>query len=271
MKTASTRPRFWAAATLAGVLWAMTAPAQAGRPCTEQAMKPRAFELGMAMAEATQRKLDATGAQVVILARVGQDLSQYKLQWSHLGFAYREGDGAKSYWRVVHKLNQCGTPLAALHRQGLGQFFMDSPVRYEAAFVELSAEAQSRLLPLLRDNQAIARWNEPRYNMLAYPWATRYQQSNQWALETLAGAMDPDATTRAQAQAWLQLRGYTPTPLRIGPLTRLGANVTQANLAFDDHPNHKRFADRIETVSVDSVFDWLARSGLGGTPVRVSL
>ena len=45
------------------------------------------------------------------------------------------------------------------------------------------------LLPVLRDNTAAARLHEPRYNMLAYPWATRYQQSNQWALETLAGAM----------------------------------------------------------------------------------
>ncbi len=39
--------------------------------------------------------------------------------------------------------------------------------------------------------------------------------------------------------------------------------MTSANIAFDDHPNDKRFADRIETVTVDSVFDWLQRSGLG--------
>ena len=41
-----------------------------------------------------------------------------------------------------------------------------------------------------------------------------------------------------------------------------------ANVAFDDHPNDKRFSDRIETVTVDSVFAWLNRSGLGG-PVQV--
>ena len=32
-----------------------------------------------------------------------------------------------------------------------------------------------------------------------------------------------------------------------------------------DHPNEKRFTDRIETVTVDSVFAWLNRSGLGGS------
>jgi len=253
-------------AILAATLVAATVAAQAGRPCEERPATPSEITRGMALAEATARRLDATGAQVVVLARAGQDLSRYGLRWSHLGFAYRDGDGAGAHWRVVHKLNQCGTANAALYRQGLGQFFLDRPHRYEAAFVELSADAQARLLPLLRDNTAAARWHEPRYNMLAYPWAQRYQQSNQWALETLAGAMDADARTRGQAQAWLQLRGYEPTTLHIGALTRLGANATRANIAFDDHPNHKRFADRIETVTVDSVFRWLARSGLAERP-----
>jgi hypothetical protein len=258
-------------AVVAAALLAVVAlQVQAGRPCEDRPATTAEITRGMALAEATARRLDATGAQVVVLARAGQDLSRYGLRWSHLGFAYREGDGVHSQWRVVHKLNQCGTDHAALYRQGLGQFFLDRPHRYEAAFVELSAEAQARLLPVLRDNTAAARWNEPRYNMLAYPWAQRYQQSNQWALETLAGAMDRDAGSRRQAQAWLQLRGYEPTALRLGALTRLGANATKANIAFDDHPNHKRFSDRIETVTVDSVFEWLARSGLGTTaPVLV--
>lgn len=43
--------------------------------------------------------------------------------------------------------------------------------------------------------------------------------------------------------------------------------MTAANVAFDDHPNEKRFSDRIETVTVDSVFAWLQRSGMGGAPV----
>ena len=105
--------------------------------------------------------------------------------------------------------------------------------------------------------------------MLAYPWAQTYQQSNQWAIETLAGAAEPAASSRRQAQAWLQLRGYEPTTLRLGAMTRLGARATPANIAFDDHPNDKRFSDRIETVTVDSVFAWLQRSGLGTAPVTV--
>ncbi len=106
--------------------------------------------------------------------------------------------------------------------------------------------------------------DEPDYNMLAYPWAQRYQQSNQWAIETLAMAVEPGATTRDRAQAWLQFKGYQPTTLRLGAMTRLGARMTAANIAFDDHPNSKRFNDRIETVTADPVFEWLGRAALAG-------
>ena len=244
--------------------------AQAGRPCENQPLEASSVERGMALAESTARALDASGANVVVLARAGQDLSKYGLTYSHLGFAYRDPTAqGTTMWRVAHKLNHCGSAEAALYRQGLGDFFLDRPHRYQAAFIVLNPEAQAKLMPILRDNARVAAWHTPRYNMLAYPWAQTYQQSNQWAIETLAGAMEPAANTRRSAQAWLQLRGYEPTVLRLGALTRLGARATAANIAFDDHPNEKRFADRIETVSVDSVFAWLQRTQLGGAPVTV--
>ena len=72
---------------------------------------------------------------------------------------------------------------------------------------------------------------------------------------------EPAATTRERAQAWLQSAAATSRPrCACRPLTRLGARVTAANIAFDDHPNDKRFTDRIETVTVDSVFAWLQRA-----------
>jgi hypothetical protein len=243
--------------------------AQAGRPCEKQPLRAADVERGMALALATERALDASAAEVVVLARAGQDLSQYGLNYSHLGFAYRDTVQGRTVWRVAHKLNHCGSAESALYRQGLGDFFLDRPHRYEAAFVVLDQRLQSQLLPLLRDNRRIAQWHTPRYNMLAYPWAQTYQQSNQWAIETLAGAAEPAASNRRQAQAWLQLRGYEPTTLRLGPLTRLGARATAANIAFDDHPNDKRFSDRIETVTVDSVFAWLQRAGLGSPTTTV--
>jgi hypothetical protein len=129
-------------------------------------------------------------------------------------------------------------------------------------------EVQARLLPTLKDNGRLAQLNTPAYSMVAYPWAQTYQQSNQWALETLAMTQDPAAVNRERAQAWLKLQGYVPTTLRISALKRLGGRLSTANIAFDDHPNEKRFSDRIETVTVDSVYAWLNRSGLGG-PINV--
>ena len=243
----------------------MPVAAQAGRTCETRPLDVHTVRQSMELAERTARRLDASGAQVVILARAGQDLGKYGLSWSHMGFAYRDGNS----WRVVHKLNQCGTANGALYRQGLGEFFLDRMFRYQSAFVVLAPEAQARVLPVLRDNAKLSRWHVEPYNMVAYPWSLRYQQSNQWVLETFAGAMEPAAGTRGQAQGWLQMRDYRPDVLRLGALERLGARVGTAHIAFDDHPDAKRFTGRIETVTVDSAFAWLTRTGLGGPVMRV--
>ena len=252
--------RFFLAAALAAALVAAT-PAHAGRTCEPGRITARELADCMELAARTAKQLDASGAQVVALARAGQDLSAYDLRWSHFGFAYRQADGA---WRVVHKLNACGSDRADLFRQGLGEFFNDKPFRYEAAYVVPDPALQAKLLPLLQDSAAVQRLHTPRYSMVAYAWGTRYQQSNQWALETLAMAAEPAVANREQAQAWLRGQGYRPSVLHIDTLTRLGARLTRANVAFDDHPNGDRFAGRIATVSVDSVFDWLQRTQRAG-------
>jgi hypothetical protein len=241
-----------------------TGLARAGQSCEQKPPGVMEVELSLKLAELTARKLDASGAQVVVLARAGQDLSRYGLRWSHLGWAYREATPSGAVWRVVHKLNHCGTASAALYRQGLAEFFLDDLHEYMAAYAVPTPDVQARLLPLLKDNLQVARLHVPAYNMVAYPWALTYQQSNQWAIETLALAMEPGAGSRERAQAWLRLKDYQPSALHIRAMTRLGARVSAANVAFDDHPNEKRFADRIETVTVDSVFAWLERAGLAG-------
>ena len=147
-----------------------------------------------------------------------------------------------------------------------------------AALAAGPARAQSEasvalsLLPVLQNRQQVRALQHPPYSMVSYAWGRTYQQSNQWALETLALAMEPDSVrTRDQAQAWLQFKGYQPSVLKIGALTRLGGRMGSANIAFDDHPGEQRFADRIETVTVDSVLAWLERARLGSKPVVFSV
>jgi len=242
--------------------------AHAGRSCETRPADARAVEKGMTLAERTHAALNATGARVVLLARAGQDLSKYGLRYSHLGWAYKTTAGQ---WLVVHKLNACGTADASIYRQGLGEFFLDDPFRYETAWVVPTTEVQDKLYPLLADNARATALHTRAYNIVSYPWSEKYQQSNQWALETLAMAMDGDIRSRAQAQAWLRYKNYQPTTLTLGPLTRLGGRVSAANIAFDDHPNEKRFSDRIETVTVDSMFAWMATARLGAAPASLRL
>lgn len=255
---------------VAALLLAVATAAQAGRPCEEKAQTTRQIEQGLALAQATARQLDASGAQVAILARAGQDLSRYGLQWSHLGFVYKDAAQQPAVWRVMHKLNHCGTDHAALFRQGLGEFFLDHPHRYDAAFVVLQPGLQQALLPVLSDNARVARFNERRYSMVAYAYGTTYQQSNQWVLETLAGAAAPGIASRREAQDWARAQGYQPTDLRLSALTRLGGRITQANIAFDDHPTARRMTRHIDTVTVDSMFAWLPRAGLSEPPQQVT-
>ncbi|MCV2367764.1 DUF2145 domain-containing protein [Roseateles oligotrophus] len=243
-------------------LLALAGPALAGRSCEDKPLSPLQIERGMNLAQATARQLDASGAQVLVLARAGQDLSKYGVQWSHLGFAYREQLDSKPVWRVLHKLNQCGSAKGDLYRQGLGEFFLDRPHRYAAAYVALKPELQAALLPVLRDNGRASALHEPRYSMVAYAWAQTYQQSNQWVLETLASAAAPELQGRAAAQGWLKAKGYRPSDLQLSTATRLGARVGMANVAFDDHPMARRLAGHIETITADSLFDWLPRAGL---------
>ncbi|NEX61194.1 DUF2145 domain-containing protein [Noviherbaspirillum galbum] len=235
----------------------------AGRPCETRRPSVASITQGLQLAERTLAALEASGSDVAVLARAGQDLGKYGQRYSHIAFAYRQIDAqGNPVWRVVHKLNQCGTAEAALYRQGLGEFFLDDPWRYEAAFVPLQPAVQRRLLPLLQNDRALGTLHERHYSMVSYAWGRRYQQSNQWVIETLALGM-AGTDTREAAQQWLKAAGYVPTVLHIDAMTRLGGRLTAANVAFDDHPLGERMADRIRTVTADSVLKWLERSGLG--------
>jgi hypothetical protein len=75
------------------------------------------------------------------------------------------------------------------------------------------------------------------------------------------------ATTVNEQQA----RGYTPTTLHIRAIERLGANVTRANISFDDHPFNRRMAGKIDTVTVISVVEYLKRNDHDAKSIDVVL
>jgi hypothetical protein len=108
------------------------------------------------------------------------------------------------------------------------------------------------------------RLHDERYNMLAYAFGTQYQNSNQWVLESYAAALSEiPVRDRAAAQAWLKLAGYEPITLHLLSVTRLGARMFKANIAFDDHPFGRRMAGQIDTVTVESVVRFVRRRDAG--------
>ncbi len=241
--------RLFGAALLA---LAIAVPAKAGQPCEERPLAAHEVVLSMDLAQRTVQALEASGAQVALVSRAGQDLSRYRLRYSHMGIAVR--DHPKGRWTVVHALNDCGSAASGLYDEGMGNFFLTDLYRHETQLVIPGPELGARLAKLAATRTPV-RLHEPKYNMLSYVYSTRYQNSNQWVLETLAAAAAPpgQVETRFEAQKWLRSIGFQPPTVEVPAAVRLGARMFRANVAFDDHPYERRMAGQIDTVSTDAV------------------
>ncbi|WP_308925226.1 DUF2145 domain-containing protein [Janthinobacterium sp. J1-1] len=102
--------------------------AHAGRSCEEKPTDANTLVKSMALAQKTWQALDASGAQVALVARAGQDLSKYQLRYSHMALAWR--DHPQGRWLVVHELNECGTAQSSLYNEGLGNFFSKRSINH---------------------------------------------------------------------------------------------------------------------------------------------
>ena len=253
---------------LCGVLLATNV--WAGRPCTEFKPDPATVKKALVLADRARSALEESGAEVALIARVGQDLSKYKLRYSHFGFVVKNHPAGR--WIVVHELNLCGSPESGIYAEGLGNFFLDDMFAYETLMLVPDANTQRRLASVLATEQSLVLHALP-YNMLAFAYSTRYQNSNQWGLEVYAAAAGQETATvtREQAQAWLKASGYRPSTVQIDTMTRLGARMFRANIAFDDHPFDRRMAGQIDTVTVDSVFRFVRQREPDAREIRVAL
>lgn len=230
------------------ILWAGSA--HSGTQCSEKKPDLASFTAALELAQATRAALDASGAQVVLIARAGQDLSKYGLRYSHMGYAWR--DHPKGRWVIRHELNECGKARSSLYDDGLANFFLDDMFEYHALLLIPSEADQQRLAATLASGVP-ERLHSAAYNMLAYPFSTSFQNSNQWVLETYAASMGSGVRQRAHAQSWLKKAGFRPITINIPAVTRLGARVMRANVSFEDHPFDRRMAGKIDTVTVDAI------------------
>ena len=103
------------------------------------------------------------------------------------------------------------------------------------------------------------RLHDADYNMLSYAFSTRYQNSNQWVLETYAAASAPagQVETREEAQAWLKQTGFAPITVYVPSVKRLGGRMFRANVAFDDHPFDRRMLGQIDTITTEAIVSFV--------------
>lgn len=242
----------------------------AGRSCNERQVGIEELQKSLQLALKARTALDDSGAQVALVARVGRDLSKYGLRYSHFGIVWR--DHPEGRWLVVHKLNDCSLPEGHLYSDGLANFYADDLFAYESWILVPREPVQIRLAAALRKDQGVG-LHRAAYNLVAYPFSTKYQNSNQWALEVLASAMSGEAivSDRASAQDWLRSAGYKPTRLVLGPLTRLGGRMFKANIAFDDHPPELRWSNKIDTVTVESVYAFVLAKDAAEKSIQIKL
>lgn len=244
-------------ALAAAIFWtASLLPAQAGTGCTQRTIQPEEIRNAFNMAVRTRDYLERSGASLALVARAGADLSEHGLRYSHMGAVLRDHPSGR--WTFVHLLNECGADTSGIYDEGLVNFYLDDLHAFEGLILIPTQELQDRLSAILASPRAL-QLHHPGYSMIARPTSTKYQNSNQWLLETIAMAQAPDGqvTTREQAQNYYVSRGYRADTVQIGDLQRLGAGITRANVRFDDHTTDEAANRRYEVVSVRSVGRYL--------------
>lgn len=251
----------WMARFLLGLLMFWPLAGIAGTRCVETPLGLEEFAKASTQAQKVWQFLEShqNDIEIAVVGRVGADLSEQGLTYSHAGFIVR--DHPKGKWLFRHMLNQCGTKNSGLFDQGLLNFFLDDQFRFQAVIATPIRSLQQKLLPLVKGPAAQAMF-DPHYSMLAYPFSTRYQNSNQWVLELLAVAADPQQGQfdRRSAQVFLKDTGFQGSIIEISPFKRLGAGLFAANVAFDDHPAEDDLEGRYSVVTVESILQWMAQN-----------
>lgn len=241
---------FWLSAVSASALADST-------DCHYQAPSVESIAATMHHAQGLKQYLESQPEKIVVLVRQGQDMSNRHLTWSHAGYAMRQPNGD---WRVIHNLNSCGTASSSLYIQGLYEFLADELVHQNIAILRPRADLVTSLEGILRSPVKLNLFHSSRYNLIAWPFAGPYQNSNGWLLEIFARANDAHIWSRNDARRWLQKADYQPSIVNVSSVEKLGATLFASNIFTDDQPDELLRQGKVGLNSGDSVIHFIARS-----------
>ena len=183
------------------------------------------------------------------------------LRYSHTGLAYKL-PGRE--WQVRQSLRAGDS---GVHFQWYGTLDDFVDVSLIAPRIEVlipTKEMQQNLARVLLIDGAGSLLIDPDYNLVAGPFQTQEQMSNQFILEIVAAALqDPSLPiSRANSQAYLADSDYQPTILTLRGLRSLGKfDALFSTLHYDQQPYARRY-ETGEIITVTSVRAFLQDQGL---------
>lgn len=245
-----TARRAWAAAALALALllvapaaWAGLGASWQGLCASSQPLSATQQDHRLRLVARIRHELEASGRAVALVARSGLDLDRFGQRYSHAGVSLR--DSPNTPWSVRQLYYACDEGRPRLFDQGLAGFLLaaDAVPTAHVTLLLLPEAASAALAAAALDRRQALQLLAARYSANAYAFGTRYQNCNQWVAELLATAWGDlgEAPTRAQAQAWLQRRGYEPHRFEAPPWLH-ALSVFVPLLHDDDHPEADREA-----------------------------
>ena len=242
----------------------------AGQRCDEKLATPQANLHAADAAAITIAALNARQRPIALIARIGQDLSEHGLLYSHAGFVVFGSDRKHPQeWRVTHLLNECGSDRGTLYREGMLNFYLDSPLSYQSKIIFLKPELEQQLLSALASHNGKAVF-EPRYSVIAKPYSKTRQNSTAWVLELIAAAVGPAPDSRTEASAILRQQRYQADTIQIPYSMRVLGGLTRANAVFTDHSLGTRLSGKYSVSTVHSVFRHLRENNLSESEVTLT-
>ena len=182
---------------------------------------PAELDRELRFAARVQQLLDASGADVALVARAGLQLDLIGQRYSHAALARR--DAPLGPWAVRQLYFACDAGRSRLFDQGLAGFIGGSR-SHEAlrlSIILLPGAAGRALAEAAGDDARALSVLAPAYSANAYAFSTRYENCNQWLAELMAVAWG-EARDRSAAQAWLHAEGYRPIAVHAGLLMFAG-------------------------------------------------